>query len=126
MDIMNPHTILIIEDDDFLRSLAATKIKKAGFTVDIAADGQIGLEKLRTLKPNLLLLDLMLPVVDGFQVLQAMKAEGLLATTKIIVFSNLGSEEDIQKTKEYNITDYIVKSSFTLDELVQKIESVLK
>ena len=70
---MNPHKILIIEDDDFLRSLATTKIKKAGFDVEIAADGQVGLEKLTTFAPEVLLLDLMLPVVDGFQVLAAMQ-----------------------------------------------------
>lgn len=123
---MTEHKILIIEDDDFLRSLAATKMKKAGFIVDMAADGKSGLEKLHSATPDLLLLDLMLPIMNGFEILAAMKADGLLEKTKVIVFSNLGSDEDIAKTKDFAIAAYIVKSSFTLDELVQKIESVLK
>lgn len=123
---MNPHKILIIEDDDFLRSLATTKMKKAGFNVEIAADGQAGLDKITSFEPELILLDLMLPIVDGFQILAAMKEKGQLGKSKIIVFSNLGSEDDILKTKEYGITDYIVKSSFTLDELVLKVQTTLK
>jgi DNA-binding response OmpR family regulator len=122
---MNPHKVLIIEDDDFLRSLATSKLQKAGFTVEIAADGQVGVTKITEFTPELILLDLMLPVLDGFGVLAQMKQLGLLATTKVIIFSNLGSEEEIKKAKEFGITDYIVKSSFTLDELVQKVQTTL-
>ncbi len=123
---MTDHKILIIEDDDFLRSLESTKLKKAGFIVDIATDGKTGLDKLRVEMPHLILLDLMLPNVDGFQVLETLKTEGLLEKSKVIVFSNLGSDEDINKVKPYNVAAYIIKSSFTLDELVEKIAATLK
>ena len=123
---MNPKTILIAEDDDFLRSLATSKLQKAGFTVETAANGQIALDLLKAKMPQLLLLDLMMPTVDGFQVLTAMKAESLIEKTEIIVFSNLGADEDIKRVKEFGVTNYIVKSSFTLDELVAKIQEILK
>lgn len=123
---MNPKLILIAEDDDFLRSLATTKLQKAGFEVQDAANGQIALERIKTKLPQLLLLDLMMPVVDGFQVLSTMKNEGLIEKTEIIVFSNLGADEDIKRVQEFGIKNYIVKSSFTLDELVAKIEEILK
>ncbi len=123
---MNPKTILIAEDDDFLRSLATTKLQKAGFEVQTAANGQAALDLLKTKLPQLLLLDLMMPTVDGFQVLATMKNESMIEKTEIIVFSNLGAEEDIKRVQEFGIKNYIVKSSFTLDELVAKIEEILK
>lgn len=123
---MNPKLILIAEDDDFLRSLATTKLQKAGFEVQTAANGQVALDLIKTKLPQLLLLDLMMPVVDGFQVLATMKNEAMIEKTEIIVFSNLGAEEDIRRVQEFGVKNYIVKSSFTLDELVAKIEEVLK
>lgn len=117
--------ILIIEDDDFLRSLAVTKLEKEGFTVAIAADGQEGLDKIAEVSPALILLDLMLPHVDGFGIMQTLQDAGTLDAQNIIVFSNLGSEEDIRRAQAYGINEYLIKSSFTLDELVDKIKEIL-
>lgn len=117
--------ILIIEDDDFLRSLTVTKLEKEGFSVEIAEDGEEGLEKIKTLQPKLILLDLMLPKIDGFGIMQQLKDENMLDGGKIIIFSNLGSEEDIRRGKEFGVEDYLVKSAFTLDELVEKIKTSL-
>lgn len=117
--------ILIIEDDDFLRSLAVTKLEKEGFTVDVAIDGIQGVQKIKEINPALILLDLMLPNLDGFGVLQQLQDENLLAGQKVIIFSNLGSEEDIRRARTFAIEDYLVKSSFTLDELVEKIKESL-
>ncbi len=119
-------TILIIEDDDFLRSLAVTKLQKEGYTVSVAAEGEEGLRKLGEAKPNLLLLDLMLPKVDGFKILEHIKSGSDYVGMKIIVFSNLGSDEDIARATSLGAQDYLVKSSFTLDELVIKIKEHLK
>ena len=119
------NTILIVEDDDFLRSLAVTKLEKEGFTVEVAVDGNEGLAKITSVKPDLILLDLMLPGVDGFGIMEKLQEEGTLAQQKIIIFSNLGSDEDIRRAQQYNVEDYLVKSSFTLDELVEKIKESL-
>jgi len=119
------NTILIVEDDDFLRSLAVTKLEKEGFTVAVAVDGNDGLAKIASVKPDLILLDLMLPGVDGFGIMEKLQEEGTLAQQKIIIFSNLGSDEDIRRAQQYNVEDYLVKSSFTLDELVEKIKESL-
>ncbi|MCB9808975.1 response regulator [Candidatus Nomurabacteria bacterium] len=118
-------TILIIEDDDFLRSLAVTKLEKEGLTVDIAIDGVEGLRKINETQPALILLDLMLPNLDGFELMQRLQEAGTLGQYKIIIFSNLGSEEDIRRAQQYGVEDYLVKSSFTLDELVEKIKESL-
>jgi two-component system response regulator VicR len=114
--------ILIVEDDDFLRGLAVTKLQKSGFTVDIGIDGEEGIRKLHESKPDILLLDLMLPHVDGFNVLEHIQQDPTLNTgMKIIIFSNLGTDEDIARATKLGAHDYMVKSSFTLDELVIKI-----
>jgi two-component system phosphate regulon response regulator PhoB len=119
------HTILIIEDDDFLRSLAVAKLEKEGFTVRMAANGQEGLAVLNEQTPDLLILDLMLPLVSGFDILKTLRANAATAGLKVIVFSNMGEEADIKTCLDLGVTDYLVKANFTLDELVEKIKTVL-
>ena len=119
------HKILIIEDDDFLRSLAVTKLEKEGFTVSMAANGQEGLATAQKELPELIILDLMLPIMSGFDVLASLKATDATKAGKIIVFSNLGEEADIKKCLDMGANDYLVKANFTLDELVDKIKTLL-
>ncbi|MDB4984593.1 MAG: two component transcriptional regulator, winged helix family [Patescibacteria group bacterium] len=118
--------ILIIEDDDFLRSLAVTKLEKEGFTVSMAADGQSGLAAITANMPDLIILDLMLPVMSGFDVLKSIKAQDATKDIKVIVFSNLGEDSDIKTCLDMGANDYLVKANFTLDELVEKIKGLLK
>ena len=118
-------SILIIEDDDFLRGLTVAKLEKEGFRVEVAVDGEEGLEKIQTLSPNMILLDLMLPILSGFEIMEKLREAGTLEQQRIVIFSNLGSEEDIRRGKEFGVEDYLVKSSFTLDELVEKIKASL-
>lgn len=120
------HKILIIEDDDFLRSLAVTKLEKEGFTVAMAANGQEGLASITADAPELLILDLMLPVMSGFDVLAQLKANEATKDIKVVVFSNLGEESDIKKCLDMGANDYLVKANFTLDELVEKIKTLLQ
>ncbi len=117
--------ILIIEDDDFLRSLAVTKLEKEGLIVSMAADGQQGLAQAETTNPDLIILDLMLPVMSGFDVLKSLKASDATKNIKVIVFSNLGEESDIKTCLDLGANDYLVKANFTLDELVEKIKELL-
>ncbi len=118
--------ILIAEDDDFLRSLAVTKLEKEGFSVLMAADGQSGLTTATTEIPDLIILDLMLPVMSGFDVLKSLKADDKTKNIKVIVFSNLGEDSDIKTCLDMGANDYLVKANFTLDELVEKIKGMVK
>lgn len=119
------HKILIIEDDDFLRSLAVTKLETEGFQVMMAANGQDGLNQVTSFEPHLIILDLMLPIMTGFDVLKSLKSADATKDIKVIVFSNLGEESDIKTCLDLGANDYLVKANFTLDELVQKIKELL-
>ncbi len=119
------HTVAIIEDDDFLRSLAVSKLEKAGYTVIMAGNGEDGLKLVQEKKPELLILDLMLPSMNGFDVLASVRKDASLANLKVIVFSNLGDDADMKKCQTLGIQDYLIKANFTLDELVQKIGALL-
>jgi len=119
-------SILIVEDDDFLRTLAFNKLTTSGFKVDVATDGQAGFDKVINSVYDVLILDLLLPVLDGFQVLHNLAKEKALNKQHVIVFSNLGSEADIKQVVDLGIKHYMIKSSFTLDELVVKINEVLE
>lgn len=118
--------ILIIEDDSFLQGLASTKLEKEGFTVRGAANGEEGIKLLSSESPDLVLCDLIMPGTDGFAVLEAAKKDPALAKIPIIVFSNLSEDKDIKRAKELGAVEYMVKSNFTLDELADKIKSILK
>lgn len=117
--------VLIVEDDDFLRSLAVTKLQKEGFEVEVATEGQSGLQKVLDIKPDLLLLDLMLPNLDGFGIMEKLQGNEVMNNMPIVVFSNLGSDDDISRGMELGAKEYLVKSSFTLDELILKVNEVL-
>ena len=120
------HKILIVEDDDFLRSLAVTKLEKETFTVFMAPNGQDGLTVAQKELPDLIILDLMLPIMSGFDVLAQLKGSDATKGIKVIVFSNLGEESDIKKCLDMGANDYLVKANFTLDELVDKIKTLLQ
>ncbi len=117
--------ILIIEDDEFLRSLTAKRLEQDGYVVATAADGESALPKAKESAPALILLDLLLPGLSGFEVLEQIKAEGSLKDLPVIVFSNLGQKEDIEKAKKLGATDFLIKANFTLDDVAEKIKTLL-
>ncbi len=119
------YRILIVEDDDFLRSLAVTKLEQEGFVVEIAATGDDGLTKALATPPDLMILDLMLPTISGFEVLEKVRANEPTKKLKVIVFSNLGEETDIKKCLDLGVNEYLIKSNFTLDELAEKIKAII-
>lgn len=121
----NPPLILIVEDDEFLRSLIAKRLEKSGFQVDAAVDGESGLVKTAEIRPNLILLDLLLPGVNGFEFMERFNKDESIKNIPVIVFSNLGQKEDIEKAKSLGVVDYLIKANFTLDELVAKINARL-
>ncbi len=120
-----PPSILLIQDDDFLRTLSYNKLTVEGFNVDTATDGQMGYDKLSAHHYDVCVLDLLLPVRDGFDILRALRTAETLNQPQIIALSNQGSESDIQQLNELGVTHYMIKSSFTLDDLVRTIYEVL-
>ena len=118
--------ILIIEDDKFLRELISQKLEKAGYEVCEAIDGEEGIKQVKTENPDLVLLDLILPGIDGFEVLSQMKREPALSKIPVIILSNLGQKEDIEKGINLGADDYLIKAHFTPNEIIEKIQAVLK
>ncbi|OGZ69804.1 MAG: hypothetical protein A3D35_00860 [Candidatus Staskawiczbacteria bacterium RIFCSPHIGHO2_02_FULL_34_9] len=117
--------ILIIEDDEFFRELIRKKISSnKDFEFMEAADGEKGLEAIKKEKPDLVLLDLLLPNVDGFEVLSKVRSDSDISKTPIIVLSNLGQQEDIEKALKLGANDYMIKSQFDINQIIDKITSL--
>jgi len=119
-------TILIIEDDKFLRELIAQKLFKEGYNIIEAIDGEEGIKKVKEEKPDLVLLDLILPGIDGFEVLSQIKEDSSLAQIPVIILSNLGQKEDVEKGLKLGAIDFLIKAHFTPGEIIEKINSALK
>ena len=117
--------ILIIEDDRFLRELMARKLEQTGYEIVEAVDGEDGLKKVAAEKPDLTLLDLILPGIDGFEVLSKMKEKPELSKIPVIILSNLGQREDIERGLKLGAVDFLVKAHFTPNEIVDKIKQIL-
>ena len=118
--------ILIIEDDKFLRELIARKLTDEGFDIVEAVDGEDGIKKIKETKPDLVLLDLILPSIDGFEVLSKVKEDEGIASIPIIILSNLGQKEEVEKGLDLGAVDYLIKAHFTPGEIVEKIKNILK
>ena len=119
--------IVVVEDDVALRDIVTHKLSTNGFTVKEAEDGKTAIDLIIETKPALVLLDLMLPEVDGFTVLETIRKneDPKLAKTPIIILSNLWSNKDILKTKALNVQAYLVKAYFTTEEILKKVQEVL-
>lgn len=118
--------ILIAEDDKFLSTAFQIKLTKLGYDVRIASDGNQVLEILKTFTPDVILLDLIMPAKDGFSVLQDLKASKTLETIPVIIASNLGEKEEIDKGLDLGAKDFIIKSNLSFDELDKKIKNYIK
>jgi len=118
--------LLLIEDDVFFRKFYVEKLRVKGFEVDEADDGEQGLEKVKSFKPDLIVLDLIMPKKDGFEVLKSMQNDTNLKRIPVLVFSTLGQETDVAKAKKLGAADYVNKSLFDFNELVAKINTLTK
>lgn len=118
--------ILVGEDDSFLANAYRVKLTKAGFEVKIARDGQEVIDSFATFVPDLIILDLIMPVKDGFTTLSEIKANDVWKKIPVIVASNLGQKEDIDKSMTLGAIDYVVKSNMSINSLVEKINNLLK
>jgi len=118
--------ILLIEDDPFLVDIYTTKLKELGFFADVAGDGEEGLRKLKEKDFDLLILDIVLPHVDGWQVLKEISENEKLKNLKVIVLSNLGQKEEVEKGLKLGAVKYLVKAHYTPLEVIEEINKVLK
>ena len=117
--------ILLAEDDRFLRKAAETALKRQGFTVLVAVDGEEALRMARADAPDLILLDLIMPKMQGFEVLRALKADATTAATPVIILSNLGQDSDVKQAMEAGAAGYFVKANLSLQDLVKRVGEVL-
>lgn len=123
-----PKKILVVEDDIAMRDIVAHKLLSHGFEVKQAQDGKEGLDLILQEKPDLILLDLMLPEVDGFKVLASVRqhSDKDISKTPVIILSNLWSNKDILRTKDLQVQAYMVKAYFTTEEILSKIHEILQ
>ena len=117
--------ILIAEDEEAYSRVLKYKLEDEGFTVSTAADGAEALKAVQNKKQDLLLLDLIMPVMNGFEVLEKWSKDAVLKKIPVIVLSNLGQEEDIKRTTALGAKDYFIKTDMELVKVVEKVRGVL-
>ena len=117
--------ILLVEDDKMLADMYITKFTKEGLEVMRAEDGAEGLEMAQKHKPDLILLDIIMPKLDGFAVLRELKRDKGNSNMHILLLTNLGQSEDVEKGKELGADDYFIKANHTPAEIVEKVKYML-
>ena len=117
--------ILIIEDEKILLEVLRKKIDQKGYDVSVAEDGEEGLRKMREVRPDLILLDIMMPKKDGFGVLTDMNQDEELAKIPVIVISNSGQPVEIERAKKLGVKEFLIKANFEPDEVIEKMKKVL-
>lgn len=119
-------TILLVEDDPFLIDIYKNKLKEVGFEIETVEDGEKVLDKMKEKKPDLMLLDIVLPNVDGWEILKKIRTDTNLKDLKVIILSNLGQKDEVEKGIELGATKYLIKAHFTPSEVVEEIKKLLK
>ncbi|MEK7482580.1 MAG: response regulator [Patescibacteria group bacterium] len=119
-------SILLVEDDPFLSDIYITKLKEAGFEVDAAGNGEEAVKKITEKMPDLILLDIVLPKFDGWEVLKKIKSEDNLKAIPVVILSNLGQENEVQKGINLGAVKYLIKAHFTPSEVAEEIGKILE
>lgn len=117
--------VLMVEDDKFLRDLAAQKMAKENFDVTTAMDGEQGVALAEKNLPDIILLDILLPGIDGYEVLRRIRLNPALATTRIAMLSNFGQREDVERALKAGADHFLVKANYTLDEIVEEVKRIV-
>ncbi|PIT87431.1 MAG: response regulator [Candidatus Magasanikbacteria bacterium CG10_big_fil_rev_8_21_14_0_10_40_10] len=118
--------VLLVEDDMFLAGIYQKKFELEGFKVSVADNGEKGLAEAKKKMPDIIMLDILLPKLDGFAVLKALKADSATAKIPVILLTNLGQKDDVEKGVEMGAADYLIKIHFKPAEVVDKARKVLK
>ena len=116
--------VLIIEDDKFLGELLVKRLSQENFFIELATDGEAGITKAIDLKPDLILLDILLPGMNGYAVLEKLKADPALKDMPVIILSNLGQKGEIEKGLALGAADFLIKAEFDLNDIVGKIQGI--
>jgi DNA-binding response OmpR family regulator len=117
--------VMLVEDDEFLSDIYKKKFEMEGFKITYADNGEKGLEEIKKKKPDIVLLDILMPKMDGFTVLEKLKEDEKTKNIPVILLTNLGQKDDIEKGKEKGAIDYLIKAHFKPSEVVDKIKEVL-
>jgi len=118
--------ILLVEDEQFLANLLKIRLEKEGFIISHAKDGQEAAEIIKKSKFDLVLLDIILPKISGFEILEMIRADSQLSGVPVIIISNLGQENDISRGQSLGAVEYIVKAKVSIDELIGQVKKILK
>ena len=118
--------VFLAEDDKFISRAYQDGLGRAGFEVISAFDGEEALKKIKETIPDIILLDVIMPEKNGFEVLEEIKADNKFKKIPVIILSNLGQDTDIQKGRELGAVDYLIKSNFSIGEVVEKIKKYIK
>jgi DNA-binding response OmpR family regulator len=118
--------ILLVEDDPFLVDIYTTKFKEAGFPIEVAIDGSQALKKIEEKKPDLILLDIVLPRLDGWEILKGLRDDKKLSDLKVVILSNLGQKSEIDKAFALGATQYLIKAHYTPSEVVEEVKKIFK
>ncbi len=118
--------VLVVEDEVFLSKVLAERLQDEGFgRVEVAINGEEALQKMRHQPPDIILLDMILPIKNGFTVLQEMRTDDKLKQIPVMVLSNLSQEHDVTRAKKLGAAAYLVKSNFTLQKVVDTLRKIL-
>lgn len=123
---MEKKSVLIVEDDQFFSGLVAQKLDQAGFEVLLAGGGEEALNVLKEKSPSLIILDLMMPGMDGFEVLSRIKKDEKTKEIPTVVLSNLGQRDEVDRAISLGADDFLIKVNFTLDEIVEKVKEIIQ
>ncbi len=118
-------SILLVEDDPFLIDIYTTKLEESGFSVEVANDGEVALRKARENKPDLVILDIVLPQIDGWEILRKIKSEPEFKNLKVIILSNLGQKEEVEKGIKLGAVKYLIKAHYTPSQVIKEIKKTI-
>jgi DNA-binding response OmpR family regulator len=122
----NHKLVLLVEDEPLLANLLRQRLEKEGMKLILARDGEEALKTLRETKPDLILLDIILPKISGFELMETLKADPQFEQAPIMIISNLGQESDIARGRALGAVQYFVKAKVSIEELVEEVRSFLK
>ncbi|MBI4089823.1 MAG: response regulator [Candidatus Kerfeldbacteria bacterium] len=118
--------VLVVEDDTFLAGMYLTKLSLEGFEVELAGDGRDGLKKAQDWLPDVILLDIVLPVMDGFGVLEGLKKDPATREIPVMLLTNLGQRNDVERGLNLGAADYLIKAHFMPSEVIDKVKRLLR